>query len=70
MLVLGFANLVADGISMGCGDYVSASTEHDVTAKERAVTEWDVTNRSQPEQVELLRKYQRLGMSAEDAATV
>lgn len=67
---MGFANLVADGISMGCGDYVSASTEQDVTAKERAVTKWDVTNRSQPEQVELLRKYQRLGMAAEDAATV
>ncbi|XP_018730593.2 uncharacterized protein LOC104445927 [Eucalyptus grandis] len=55
---------------MGCGDYVSATTEQDVAAEERAVTEWDVTNRSQPEQMELLRKYQRLGMSAEDAETV
>ncbi|XP_048132127.1 uncharacterized protein LOC115743035 [Rhodamnia argentea] len=69
VLVLGFANLVADGISMGCGDYLSTSTEQDVAAKERAVAEWDVANRSRPEQVDLLCKYQRLGMSAEDAAT-
>ncbi|KAI3441838.1 uncharacterized protein J3R85_001883 [Psidium guajava] len=70
VLVLGFANLVADGISMGCGDYVSTSTEQDVATNERAVAEWDVANRSWPEQVELVCRYQRLGMSAEDAATV
>lgn len=70
MLVLGFANLVADGISMGFGDYISTSTEQDVAPKERAVTEWDVANRSQPEQMALLCKYQSLGMSAEDAMMV
>ncbi|KAK9273899.1 hypothetical protein L1049_018711 [Liquidambar formosana] len=36
VLVLGFANLVADGISMGFGDFVSSSTEKDVATKERA----------------------------------
>ncbi|PQP92853.1 uncharacterized protein Pyn_36989 [Prunus yedoensis var. nudiflora] len=38
VLVLGFANLVADGISMGFGDFMSSSSEKDVAAKERAVT--------------------------------
>ncbi|KAK9910612.1 hypothetical protein M0R45_034568 [Rubus argutus] len=33
VLVLGFANLVADGISMGVGDFLSSSSENDVAAK-------------------------------------
>ncbi|EXB40234.1 hypothetical protein L484_003947 [Morus notabilis] len=47
-LVLGFANLVTDGISMGFGDFVSSSTERYATAIERAVTEWDVTYHNVP----------------------
>ncbi|GMY09446.1 protein CCC1-like [Fagus crenata] len=70
VLVLGFSNLVADGISMGFGDFVSSSTEKDVAAKERAVTAWDVTNHSGTEQEELLRQYQALGMNINDATTV
>ncbi|VVA19400.1 PREDICTED: membrane [Prunus dulcis] len=71
VLVLGFANLVADGISMGFGDFMSSSSEKDVAAKERAVTEWDVANHSGPEElVELLRRYQALGMDINDATTV
>lgn len=50
VLVLGFANLVADGISMGLGDFVSSSTEKDVAAKERAVIDWDVRNHNRPQQ--------------------
>ncbi|KAG6729797.1 hypothetical protein I3842_01G050100 [Carya illinoinensis] len=49
--------LVADGISMGFGDFASSSTEKDVAAKERAVTEWDVSNHGGTEELELLRKY-------------
>ncbi|PQM36796.1 uncharacterized protein Pyn_03928 [Prunus yedoensis var. nudiflora] len=71
VLVLGFANLVANGISMGFGDFMSSSNEKDVAAKERAVTERDVANDSGPEElVELLRRYQALGMDVNDATTV
>ncbi|PQP92850.1 uncharacterized protein Pyn_36986 [Prunus yedoensis var. nudiflora] len=71
VLVLGFANLVADGISIGFGDFMSSSNEKDVAAKERAVTERDVANHSGPEGlVELLRRYQALGMDVDDATTV
>ncbi|KAL0397837.1 UNVERIFIED_CONTAM: hypothetical protein Scaly_0232100 [Sesamum calycinum] len=70
VLVLGFANLVADGISMGFGDFVSSSTERDVAAKERSVTEWDVENRRRSQQEELVQRYQALGMHAADAAMV
>ncbi|KAH6789510.1 hypothetical protein C2S51_004516 [Perilla frutescens var. frutescens] len=70
VLVLGFANLVADGISMGFGDFVSSSTEKDVAAKERFVAKWDVENEGRVQQEQLLRRYQELGMNATDAATV
>ncbi|KAH7512841.1 hypothetical protein FEM48_Zijuj12G0132800 [Ziziphus jujuba var. spinosa] len=40
VLVLGFANLVADGISMGLGDYISSRIQRAVAANERAITEW------------------------------
>ncbi|KAL6124301.1 hypothetical protein ACLB2K_076815 [Fragaria x ananassa] len=70
VLVLGFANLVADGISMGVGDFLSSSSEKDVASKEMTVTEWDVTNHGGLEKMELLQKYQALGMDVDDAATV
>ncbi|KAI3444625.1 hypothetical protein Pfo_001290 [Paulownia fortunei] len=70
VLVLGFSNLVADGISMGFGDFVSSSTERDVAAKERSVTEWDVENHQRIQQQELVQRYQALGMNSSDAATV
>lgn len=70
VLVLGFANLVADGISMGFGDYVSSKSEKDVATRERLVTEWDVNNHPHPQLMELLQQYQALGMDENDANTV
>ncbi|KAI7748622.1 hypothetical protein M8C21_012422 [Ambrosia artemisiifolia] len=70
VLVLGFANLVADGISMGFGDYVSSNTERDVAVKERLVTEWEVTNRRRGQEQALLNRYRDLGMNIDDATTV
>lgn len=70
VLVLGIANLVADGISMAFGDYVSSSTEKDMAARERLATEREITNHAQRQQMELLRTYQALGMDPEDAMTV
>ncbi|KZV57623.1 membrane protein of ER body-like protein [Dorcoceras hygrometricum] len=70
VLVLGIANLVADGISMGFGDYMSTSTERDLAASQRSLMEWDVENHRRLQQEELLRRYQELGMDANDANTV
>lgn len=70
VLVLGFANLVADGISMGLGDYMSSTTERDVAATERSVTEWDVENQWRVQQQDLIQRYQSLGMNTGDATAV
>lgn len=57
-------------MSKGLVDFTSSSSEKEVASKERAVTEWDVSNRNGPELMELLQKYQELGMDVDDAATV
>ncbi|XP_016450442.1 uncharacterized protein LOC107775239 isoform X1 [Nicotiana tabacum] len=70
ILVLGFANLVADGISKGFWDYVSSRTQRDVAPKKRSATEWDVINQHKPQKQGLLQQYQALGMDLTDANTV
>ena len=70
VLVLGIANLVADGVSQGLGDFLSISTKKDLAVKERALTEWDVTNHKRDQQQQLLQQYQNFGMDINDANTV
>lgn len=41
---LGFANLIADGISMGLGDYLSDCTEHDYAGNEQRIAKWECKN--------------------------
>jgi len=42
VLILGFANLIADGISMGFGDYLSSQAEREYTENERKRETWCV----------------------------
>ncbi|XP_073288650.1 uncharacterized protein [Primulina huaijiensis] len=64
VLVLGIANLVADGIGYrwDLEIYMSTSTERDLASNERSLTEWDVENHRRLQQQELLHRYQELGM--------
>ncbi|KAK4379344.1 hypothetical protein RND71_001206 [Anisodus tanguticus] len=68
VLVLGFANLLADA-SKGFGDYMSSRTQSDVAPKKRSATEWDVINQHRPQKKGLLQQYQALGMDVTDANT-
>ncbi|KAK1261404.1 hypothetical protein QJS04_geneDACA000979 [Acorus gramineus] len=71
VLVLGFANLVADGISMGFGDFMSSSTERDMAIRERTATEREVAAELlHPHHSVLLATYQDLGMDPDDARMV
>ncbi|XP_010692355.2 protein CCC1 [Beta vulgaris subsp. vulgaris] len=70
VLVLGFANLVADGISMGFGDYLSSSTEKEMAFKEKDVTQWEVDHHGTSQIRQLMQRYQELGMDPHDATTV
>jgi len=70
VLVLGFANLVADGISMGYGDYLSSTAEREFSANQQLIADWEVENDIHGEMMELVSAYQEQGMEKEDADKV
>lgn len=47
MLLMGVSNLVADGLSMGVGDYLSSKAELDFAKKEAEREWWEMGNYQQ-----------------------
>jgi len=70
VLVLGFANLIADGISMGYGDFLSSTAEKEFSANQQLIADWEVENDIHGEMMELVSAYQEQGMEKEDADKV
>jgi len=70
VLVLGFANLIADGISMGYGDYLSSTAEKEFSENQQLIADWEVENDIHHEMMELMSAYHEQGMEKEDADKV
>ena len=70
VLIMGFANLIADGISMAIGDYLSSKAENEYNTAERRREEWEVDNYPQGEKKELIELYVEKGMVQSDAEKV
>lgn len=70
VLIMGLANLLADGLSMSIGDYLSSKSQTEYEAAERARESWEVDNYPQGEKRELVEIYKGRGMSKEDASAV
>lgn len=67
ILILGFANLIADGISMAVGDYLSTKAEREYYNSERKREEWEVKNYPQGEKQEMVELYMQKGISKKGA---
>ena len=67
ILILGMANLLADGFSMATGAYLSTKSEQEYYDKERQREAWEVEHFPEGERAELYELYRRKGYSEEEA---
>jgi VIT1/CCC1 family predicted Fe2+/Mn2+ transporter len=70
VLIMGLANLFADGFSMATGSYLSSKSEQEYFDRERAREAWEVDHYPEGEKAELLALYQAQGYSETDARTM
>ncbi len=70
VLIMGFANLVADGLSMAIGDFLSTKAEQEYNRAEREREAWEVENYPEGEKREMVELYTARGMDPGDARAV
>jgi len=70
VLIMGFANLIADGVSMGFGEFLSGDAENRYIKQERSREQWEMENSPQGEIEEMIELYEGKGFSKEDAKTI
>lgn len=62
VLVLGLANLLADGFAMGVGNYLSIRSEHERYDRERKRELWEIENVPEHEREEIRKLYADKGL--------
>ena len=70
VLILGFANLIADGISMGIGDYLGEKSESQFKQYQYEIEKWEVKHIPEEEEKELVEFFTRRQVSTEDAQKI
>lgn len=66
VIILGFANLLADGFSMAAGNFLSERTQSDFIKKERKREEWEIENVPEGEIEEIREIFRKKGFKGED----
>jgi VIT1/CCC1 family predicted Fe2+/Mn2+ transporter len=67
IMILGLANLLADGLSMAVGAYLSSKSEREYYERERAREAWEVEHFLEGERAEMLQIYAEQGYSPQEA---
>jgi len=65
ILILGFANLLADGFSMSIGAYLSAKSEADNYDKHKKIEYWEIENMPEAEREEIRQIFRRKGFEGQ-----
>lgn len=66
VIILGFANLLADGFSMASGNFLSERTQRDFIEKERKREEWEIDNVPEGEKEEIREIFMKKGFKGKD----
>ncbi|UCC80890.1 MAG: VIT1/CCC1 transporter family protein [Candidatus Zixiibacteriota bacterium] len=66
VLILGFANLIGDGLSMGVGSYLSTKSQREYQKSERVRERWEIDNYPDGEIEEIRQIYKKKGFRGED----
>lgn len=66
VLILGFANLLADGLAMGLGNYLGTKSEVDYIRRERQTENWEAEHLPDMEKKEIETIYRRKGFTGKD----
>src|SRR3989338_2454727 len=66
VIILGFANLIADGFSMACGNFLSEKAQKDYIDKERKREEWEIKNMPEGEIEEIRGIFKKKGFKGKD----
>lgn len=70
VLILGMSNLIADGLSMSIGSYLSKKSELDNYNKHRRIEEWEVENMPDTERSEVEEIFKAKGFSGAELEMV
>lgn len=65
IIILGFANLLADGFSMSVGAYLAAKTEKEHFQKNKRIEYWEINNIPEKEREEVEEIYRAKGSEGE-----
>lgn len=65
ILILGFANLIADGFAMSVGSYLSTKSEKENYDKHKAIEYWEVDHLPEKERDEIREIYEAKGFEGE-----
>lgn len=65
IIILGFANLLADGFSMSIGAYLSTKSERTYYNKQKAIEYWEVEKQPETERNKVREIYQHKGFEGE-----
>ncbi|MEQ8906490.1 VIT1/CCC1 transporter family protein [Ekhidna sp.] len=65
VIILGFANLIADGFAMSVGSYLSTKSEKENYEKHKAIEYWEVDNLPEKEREEIREIYAAKGFKGE-----
>lgn len=66
IIILGFANLFADGISMGASNYLGKRSEQDFAHAQREKEDWEIDNLRELEVEEIRDIYKKKGFKGKD----